>query len=609
MQGDHWADEDELDVNQLWTEFDAIREQSRYRVQLDYYHCTRYYDRAYQGFAHSPRGIDGKLSPLLDEYLNGKTRFSENVVQRIIGMIAAKFARQRTMPSALTQMGDWGLQRRADKTTRFLQGILHQNQVFEQQRGSDITDIINGTGVLHVPEDDEEVIIESIPPWQVFTDTFDGRQRNPDVIYWLQTVPVRRLRRKFSELKDQIDRLERSSDLNLFDTATRSDSDNFVEVLSAWSKPSGPNEGDGMYACACRGLKLEARPYTRMRLPFAFSRYMVPPDGMWGFGVVSMLLGMQDELNRSYDFRRVALQRMAAPFILLQKGAKIVETQINNLIGHLVYWTGAKPEIVTPGVIHPEQFQHTANVRSAMFAQAGLSELAASSMKPAGVNSGEALRVYSDMMDDTFHDAMLRRDQQILDVSEIVLDRVESIAEASGSYRSKYVGPFGFESIKYSQIKGDRDAIHLKVVSTSALASTFAGRVQDVKDIQGTGVVLTPQEAEKLINLPDLSESRERRYSMENLLMELFESEFLEKGNYIPPEPRWDIELALALVSQTILMAQLNNCPKEKIDLLRQFEQDCLALVEAANSPPPPPSTPPESPIAGGEMLAGAPAQ
>jgi len=622
LPSDYWADQTRLDnPNQLWRDFERVHEQSLVRVQMDYHLSCRYYDRAYQGFSRNSLVSMDELKRLLGELFQAKAPFYENVIARIVSVIAAKFSRQRTMPQILTEMGDWGLQRRSEKYTRFLRGIVHSRQAHSVQRSSDIFDINNGTGPIYVGSDDSGGIdLQAVPPWELFVDTLDARRMKPSVIYWHQLWPRRNLARKYPKHRKAINGEQGASIQTAFNAGLEANSD-VVEVVSAWSLPSEPGSDDGKVVSSTRGIILDQGIWDRPRLPFAFARYSLPPDGMWGIGVVQQLLGLQDELNRTYEFRRESLKRLSSPFILIAKGAKVVKSHINNIIGHVLEWdpgssNGVPPQIVTPQVIAPEQFQHSDRVRSSMFQNSGISELASASMKPAGVNSGEALRAYSDMMDDAFHDAMLRRDQQVLDMSEIILDEIESLADDNGSYKSRYVGPFGFEEIRYSEVATDRDAIVMRVQSTSALATTFSGRLQDVKDMDAAGVPLTSQEKEDLLNVPDLSESRSRRYSMPYLIRHLCEIEMLDKGNYRAPEPRWDIDLCLDIVSETILKADLGNAPKSRIELLRRFERECMAMqlaeqMEAQQQQPPQQTMPEEtpSPIAVGDMSAGAIAQ
>jgi len=606
--------------------FDALKEQQSLRVQFDRFWCSLYYDRAYQGFC------DGRdWGDIFTELLEPNSgRLNENVILRIVATLAARFAKQKSKPQCLTTLGDWALQRRADRYSRLFEGAMHEIKVYELQRQSDLTDIICGTGAIYCTSRKSKLIGQAVPCWELYTEIADSRRMIPNRIYWRRILGRRRLMKLYPERAKEIEGAQSVETREAFDAFGAYDVD-VVEVVTGWSLPTDEDSDDGRVMTAIRGVVLDDAEWNRPRLPFAFSRYMLPPDGMWGIGVVSGLVGAQAELNRSLANRQTALEMCSAPFIAVERGSQIVDSHMSDQIGRIVEYTGTMPSVVAPGTLHPEQMQHTDRVRGSMFSASGLSELAATSLKPAGLDSGKALRVYADMMDDAFHDAMLRRDQQILDLAEIILDEIESIAEDTGSYKTKYVGPFGIEKIEYSDICIDRDSMYLKVLSTSSLSSTIAGRLEDVVSMQEAGVELSPDEREHLLNIPDLSESSERRNSMPNLLRQLVEEEMLGEGKWTTPEPRWNLQKALDIVSQTILMAQIRKAPADRIDMLRKFEVECMRLDALAKSavsvsqPPPepqaaamPPAVAPEmgpeqapvpvegqSPIVGGEQLTG----
>ncbi len=586
---EEWFEQKAPTAETLFRRFELIREQSRTRIDIDRFHCSLYYDRAYQGFG------DGRSLEEITAEMFDQRRLNENVILRIVCTLAAKFAKQRSAPAMLTDMGDWAMQRRVDKYGRFLKGVLHECDVYERQRGSDLHNIICGTGFLGVSSRKSKIRVEFVPPWEIHVDTADGRNREPQTMYRRQLIARRRLQSMYPKFKDRIESVTGSSIRDAFDYFGRNDVD-VVEVITGWHLPTDEDSGDGKVVVAIDDCILSQGEWNRPRFPFAESRYMLPPDGYWGIGVVSQLVGMQVELNRTLLSRQTALDMLSAPFVAVERGSQIVKTHISNLIGRILEYTGTPPVVTTPSTINPEQFLHGDRVKSSMFQNSGVSELAASSMKPVGLDSGKALRTYADMMDDALHDALIRRDRQILQLSEIILDEIESIAESEEGYKARYVGPFGIESIKYSEISMDRDAIVMQVKSSSALATTLSGKIEDVEDLQGIGVQFEEGEIEELLNIPDLSESKERRFSMRNLLRQVIEVWMLDEGRYTAPEPRWSLQLALDIVSQTILRAQLGNAPADRIDLLRKFELECMTLLPQP-MPEPAPQLPTGAPL------------
>jgi hypothetical protein len=588
-----WFDSDVEGHEDLWRRFDQIKSQSQLRLNLDRFYCSLYYDRAYQGF-----NAGDNLAELFVEGM--RDRLNENVIARIVQTLSAKFAKQKPKPTVLTDGADWGLQQRAKKYDKYIWGVLHKAKVYELQRASDLHMLIAGTGAIHCTSRNGSVYCETVPPWELFVDTNEGRYGSPRTLYRRQYIDRRLLAKLYPKQSEAILAATSIAFGDAF-SATGNPNSDMIAVVTGWRLPSGPNSEDGRVVVAIDDATLSSGAWTRERFPFAFSRYSLAPEGFWGIGVVAQLVGMQLELNRTLTFRQEALRLLSAPFIAIESGSKIVKSHLSNAIGRIIEYTGTPPTVVTPSAISPESFTHSDRVKSGMFSQSGISELAATSMKPAGLNSGKAIRAYADMQDDGLHDALVRREQQVLDLAELILDEAEDLAENDEADTSAvYVGPFGTETINFDEAKLDRDAFVLRVQPTSSLSMTLSGRLEDLQDLRDLGIVTDPAEMQELLQLPDLETAAARRNSMRDLLLEVLEVRMLGDGVAVTPEPTWDLALALKLCVQTRLRAQLRNAPEDRLELLRVFEEQCIFYQQPAAPPGPPPA--PTAPVVGPEQ-------
>jgi hypothetical protein len=612
-----WFESDKA-ASDIVRRFERVKAQSRLRINLCRFYCSLYHDRHFQGFN------DGSsVAELMIEGLREK--LNERVITRIVQGLSAKFARQRPKPAVLTDGANWALGRRAKQYDKYIWGCFHEVQAYGLQRMSDLHAILTGTGAIYVTSRHKRIYGEAVPSWELFTDTADSRYGIPTTLYREQLMDRRVLAGIYPNHKRQCMDARAATLSDAYSTTGAGDSD-MVRVVTGWRLPSGPKQEDGRIVVALASAEsptvLSSGPWERPRFPFAFCRYGLVPEGFWGLGVVEQLVGMQLELNRSMSFRQESMRLLSAPFWLVEKGSKIVKSYLSNQIGRIIEYTGIKPEVAMPGTIHPEQFQHTDRVKSSMFQQAGVSEMAMQAMKPAGLNSAPAQRAYADMLDDGIHDIFVRREQQIVDLAEIILDEAEALAEEDdGQKFVVYVGPNSTERIDFSKAKIDRDAFVLKVQPTSSLSTTLSGRLEDLSDLRELGLVEDKEEMQELLQLTDLERAGRRHNVMRETLYKILEVEILENDKSITPEPTWDLKLALKLCVQTRLQAALEGAPEEKIELLRIFESQCLAMIKAAEPPPLPPAggettqqpPPPEpsgvvpagegaSPTAGGEM-------
>jgi hypothetical protein len=594
-----WYDEKSI-VNPgqaLWSRFDHVLSLSRLRVELDRFHCSLYHDRAYQGFG-------GNLSAA-EAFLDGMAeKLNENVIFRVVQVLTAKLARQRPKPTVLTDGANWALQQRAKQYDKFIWATLHDQRVYELQRSSDLKMLLAGTGVIYVGSEDGELVLEDVPPWELFVDPAESRYGKPRTLYRRSFIDRGQLVDQYPKHEREITEAGAASLSDAFAATGREDAD-MVPVITGWRL--GSKEKPGKVGVAIEGQLLgELGEYKRDRFPFAVSRYAIAPEGFFGIGVVSQLVGLQVEHNRTLASRQHALRKLGAPHYAVERGSKIVKASISNRMEDVIEYTGQPPHVLTPGVINPETFQHGDRVKSAIFQNGGVSELAASAMKPAGLNSGKAIRAYADMQDDGLHDVMLRREQQILDVAELILDELEDLSEAGESVSATYVSSFGIEKIQFDDVKMDRDSMKLKVQPTSALSTSLAGKLEDLMDLRELGIVTDPQQMQELLQLPDLETNANRQNAMPDLIRHILEDEILGKGKSVVPEPTWNLDLCLKLSIETRLQAQLHNAPADRIELLRVWEKQVIGYMqpEATPAPQTPQVAEPPGMVPGDPMLA-----
>jgi hypothetical protein len=558
----------------LKAKFEAIKSRSRVRIAFDRFYLSLFSDESYSGYSNN--------ADMVDTLLNGlRERLNENVIQRIVSTFCTKLSKSRPRPSVLTDNADWSLLQRAKIRDRAIWGAMHAVRAYELQRQADVHMAICGTGGIFVGHRAGRPYAEVVPPWECFVDTSEARYGKPRTLYRQHFMDRRLAMRLWKKFKNQIKQARCASGDDIAFT-TGSDDADMIELVTAWRLPSFPGAEDGKLIVITDDVCLEYGDWKRDHFPIAWSRFLQPPRGFFGIGATQTLVGLQLELNRTLAYRQEAMS-LIKPYVLCESGSKVVETDFSDEVGNFIWYTGTKPEIVTPSAVHPETFQHSDRVKASMFSQVGLNEMVASSFKPAGVNSGRAIRAYSDMVDDQIHDVLLRREQQMVDFGELLLDALEDIDESEGEKKPiVYVGPFGTEKIDYSKFSDDRDSFVLRVQPTSSLSTQLSGKFEDLEDMRSLGLIEDPQEMEDLLQMPDLTASTSRRNSMRELIREVLEVQILDKGNYVPPDPDWDHERCLKEANRTRLYAQLRGAPADRIELLRQFEQKCVYFINEA---------------------------
>ena len=600
-----WYDDSAVNPGDaLCSRFEQVLSLSRTRLELDRFYCSLYYDRSYQGF--------GSALTAAEAFLEGmREKLNENIVFRVVQVQCARFAKQKPKPAVLTDGADWAKQQRAKQYDKFIWATMHDAKIFELQRQSDLKLLLTGTGAIYAGSADGKLYCEEVPSWELFADPAESRYGTPKTLYRRSFVDRGELIDSYPKHEREIMAAASASVDDVF-AATGRDNADMVPVITGWRLPSGNRKGKVMVAI--QGTELDSGEYNRKRFPFAFCRYALAPEGLFGIGVVSQLVGLQVEHNRTLVARQHALRKLGAAHYAVERGSKIVKAAISNRMEDIIEYTGSPPHVLIPSVINPETFQHGDRVKSSMFQLGGVSEMAASSMKPAGLNSGKAIRTYADTLDDAIHDVMLRREQQILDLAEIILDELEELSDSDEEIQARYVDSYGVETIRFSEVKMDRDSFVLKVQPTSSLSTSLSGKLEDVAELSEQGLIAPDDTVTKLelLQLPDLEAALSKQNAMPRLLMKVLEEEILGKGNFVVPEPDWDLQMCLKLCMQVKLQAQLRRAPEDRIELLRSWEKQVAgyllksqpqtpALPQDGMVPPEPAMPSPETPV-GGEM-------
>jgi hypothetical protein len=108
--------------------------------------------------------------------------------------------------------------------------------------------------------------------------------------------------------------------------------------------------------------------------------------------------------------------------------------------------------------------------------------------------------------------------------------------------------------------------------------------------------MLSIKEGRRLMKFPDLEQNEKLDNASEERIFKYLDA-IVEDGDYTPPDPFLDLELATQIVVQYINLYRAANLEEEKDDLLVRFFTQVQALKQAA-MPPPMPAGPPAAPTA-----------
>jgi hypothetical protein len=255
---------------------------------------------------------------------------------------------------------------------------------------------------------------------------------------------------------------------------------------------------------------------------------------------------------------------------LVEANAKVILKHINDDLGKIVRYVGAPPTYVQPVAIPQDTYRYLWDLYNRAFEICGVSQMSATGQKPAGLNSGEAQRVYLDNESERFLEVGTNLEDWTRDVTEQSLDRARDLAKGKGGFHVRAKGDGGFEKIDFNEVDLAVNDYLIEVFPTSYLPTTPAGRLAAISDLVEMGVVADEGEALKLLGFPDLESFMARKNAPRELLDRNIES-ILEKGTWVAPEPLDDHILALTELPLAIAQARNNNVEPARLTLLRRY--------------------------------------
>lgn len=522
-----------------------------------------------------------------------------NVIQSCIDTLVSRVTQSRPKPLFLTDNGDYKQRNLAKKMNNFIGGELYQTKAYELSEFMLRDASVWGTGVLKVVEtDDQKVGLERVLSIDLLTDPNDSFTYSATTqIYQFKLIDRAVAMERFPKYASMIESAEQGWVDSSGDYG-QSVADQII-VVEGWHLSSGKNAKDGMHSIACTNGLLFEEEWTKDKFPFVSLHSSPPIAGYWGQGTAERLMGTQTEINKLLSTISKSINIMGVPRVWLEDGSKVVKANFNNEIGMIGTYRGVAP-IVWEGTsgISADIYAQLQRLVQYAYQQEGISALAAQAQKPAGLNSGEAIRNYDDLQSDRFSALVRRYENVFIDLSYHIIDLAKEIAERDGKYETIYPDKHGVKQINFPDVKLLDDPFVIQCYDTSSLPKDPAGRQQRLSEWAQAGII-TLKEYRRLTGFPDLEQEDMLANAAEERILQILD-QIIENGKETPPDPFLDLQLALQTTVQYINLYSSAKLEEEKLQKLRDFYTQVQALIQAATPPPMPvaPSGPAEAPQA-----------
>lgn len=530
-----------------------------------------------------------------------KERITDNVVQSVVDTATARIGENKPRPYFLTSGGNYKSQRKAKKWNQLVEGIFYENRAYDLGGESQRDGEIFGDGLIYVCDLHGRVTFQRVMSAELWVDEAEAVYGCPREMHWVRAVDREALAGAFPDAKKKIHDAPRAP---LGDYGYSQNRADLVLVRESWHLRSSPDAKDGKHCISIDGQLID--PVTEWEhdfFPFARFQWSPRPMGYWSQGLAEQLMNKQLEINKLLWLIQRSFHMAATYKVLIEDGSKIVSEHINNQIGAIIKYRGTKPEWMIPNVVPPEYYQHLQTLIMSCYERAGISLQSATGQKPAGLNSGEAQRVYRDTVAERLKTQERYNERGYLDLARIAIAIAKDIATREGSYGVKTPKGQKLAAVKMTRAELEDDDWTVQCFPTSSLPRDPAGRLQTIQEYIQAGF-MTPRQGRRALDFPDLEAVESLANAEEDLLTEILDR-ICDDGDYAPPEPTDNLQLCKELVVEYINRGRMLNLDDERLDMLRQWSIQVDALMQAAMPPAPPPGMMPPGP--GGAQAVAAP--
>ncbi len=547
------------------------------------------------------RVVSGK--PLMNYAINSKMldvsnqlpmdRPSMNVTYSCTDTLVSRISQNRPQPIFLTDNGDYKERNIAKQMNQFILGEFFRTKAYEigVENLRDATWF--GDGFVKIVEKDRKASLERTLETELWVDTNDAYYNDPKMLIQTKLVSRDVAEAMFPEAFAKLQTADKAT-VDTSSTSKDTVSDQII-LFEGWHKRSSEDSDDGFHMIACSRGNVFEEKWDKDSFPFVKLPYDPNAVGWFSRGLVEILLGTQIEINKLLITMSQAISLIGVPRIFVNEMSRVLETAFNNNVGTIIKYRGEKPIYEVAQCVPEEMYAHLERLITYAYQQSGISALAATSQKPMGLNSGEAIRSYDALQSDRFATFSKRYENYYIELAYQIIDLAKDIAQRDGKYSTVYPHKDGTREVDLPKAAILKDTYVIQCFDQSSLPRDPAGRYSMLSEMLANGEI-DLKEFRRLSGFPDLKQSDKLANALEERVFYILDN-IIETGEYEEPDPfMLDPEgTALKLTTQYINIYAPAKLEESKMEKLRQFFvqlSDMQTQAIAASQPPPEPQQP-----------------
>lgn len=556
-----------------------VKEQQRDRSQMNIQHARLYGNNDLASFS----GRDYSMSLVQ----NATSRVAINVVESSTDTLSSKIAKSKPAPSFQTSGGSWTMQRKARQLSKFMRAVFYETQVYTVAVLQFLMACVFGTGALKIFLNAEgRLEIENAFVDELYVENVDAKYGKPRQLWQRRLISKDVLLDLFGDDPAKVEAIEAAKSPE--DSAGENVFNDQIEVWEAWHLRSGKDAKDGCHTIAIEGCELFGEEWELGMFPFAFLKFKPRVLGFWGKGVAEILTGQQVSINRTLRSIEEQLRRKGRGRIFTQIGSKILPSHLTNGIADIIQYLGHPPIVDNANAVAAEDYNWLQTQIKQAFQEVGVSQLSAAMQKPSGLDAQVAIREFTDIESERFALLSQAWDQNFLNIAEIC---IALVSESKGKgYKARLPNKKYVVEMDWKDIDLKRDDFIMQMFPVSSLPNHPGERYQKLTEMKADGVI-DLAEFRRLLDFPDLEASA----NLGNAVLD----DALAVVGYIlddatphleMPDQYQNMDVLISVANASLLYAKHHGAEDDRLDMLRQLIDACLAMkssaMEAAAAPP-----------------------
>ena len=397
----------------------------------------------------------------------------ENVIASCIETLCSKIASQKVRPFFNTVNGTFKEMQIAKQAQIFFDMLYEENNVNEIITDAFRNACVFDKGIVKISDDG----ITNRLPWNVF---FDPRE----VTYNQITHVAEKLPKtpgRILELKYGI-KADRNLDYTVYE---------YYDVM------------EHIKAVYVQELnKVVTHEYKPNIIPYLEIHYTNPVKGDTSQSVVDQLYGIQTQIDELLAVMKDSIAVNPGMTLLVPRSSNIKTNMLSNRTGQIIQYDPIPGQTTSPvtyatnDIISPQFVQLLDKLKNDAYEIVGISQLSATSQKPAGLNSGIALNTMEDIESSRFETQLNSVVRLYVDVAKACLDIFPPEIDILPDDLNR-------ANIKWKDIVEARNNMKIQFSAAESLSKDPSEKLKQLVAFSQAGVIPQSHIA-TLMELPDL---------------------------------------------------------------------------------------------------------